>query len=385
MKRLLAATALAATMAAPAWAEPTRIGLITTLSGPGGYIGEQIRDGFNLRVAMEGGSLGGVPVEVVVEDDGLNPGQGRQIAERFLEDMGIRLITGIVFSNVAGAVVPEVVDSGAFYVSPNAGPSNLAGEGCHENYFVVSWQNDSLHEATGAAARLLGYTSAIALAPNYQAGRDAIAGFKRLFEGEVTEIYTQLDQTDYAAEMAQIRAANPQVVFQFHPGGIGIAFMRQYAQAGLLGTIPQIVSAPNADGVMLGALGDAAVGLMSTTHWNPDFDNAASQEMVAAWAERHGDRPMTFYAQQAYDTALVISAALAQSGGVDDADAFREAMRSAEWASTRGNFAWGANQHPVQDWWLIEIVAGDDGRPTTVTRQQLREMVGDVYADQCRM
>jgi branched-chain amino acid transport system substrate-binding protein len=299
--------------------------------------------------------------------------------------MGMQLVTGIVFSNVAGAVVPEVVDSGAFYISPNAGPSNLAGAECHENYFVVSWQNDSLHEATGAAAKALGYTRAIAVAPNYQAGRDAIEGFKRLFEGEVTEIYTQLDQTDFAAEMAQIRAAEPEVVFQFHPGGLGLAFMRQYAQAGLQGSIPQVVSAPNSDPVLLQALGEAAIGLVSTTHWNADFDNEASKEFVAAWQEKYADRPVTIYAQQGYDTALLISAALAETGGLDDPDAFREALRTAEWDSTRGDFEWGPNQHPVQNWYRIEVIAGENGQPVAVTRERLREMVGDVHAAQCNM
>ncbi|MFN3936553.1 MAG: ABC transporter substrate-binding protein [Gemmobacter sp.] len=385
MKKLLVATSVAALLGVPASAEALKIGMITTLSGPGGYIGEQIRDAFQLRIDMEGGSLGGVPVNLIVEDDALNPGQGRQVAEKFLEDEGIRLLTGIVFSNVAGAVVPEVVDSGAFYISPNAGPSNLAGAGCHENYFVVSWQNDSLHEASGAAAKLLGYTRAVALAPNYQAGKDAIAGFARLFEGEVTEIYTQLDQTDYAAEMAQIRSLNPEVVFQFHPGGLGIAFLRQYAQAGLLGAIPKVVSEPSVDAVILNAVGEAAIGLKSTTHWNTDFDNDASREFVAAWKEKYGDKPLTYYAQQSYDTALLISAALAQTGGIDDADAFREALRTVEWNSTRGAFAWGPNQHPVQNWYMTEIVAGEDGKPVAVTQELLREMVGDVYADQCKM
>ncbi len=385
MRKLLAATSLAALIAVPGWAEDLQIGMITTLSGPGGYLGEQVRDGFQLRIDMEGGSLGGVPVELVVEDDGLNPGQGRQVAEKFLVDMGMQLLTGIIFSNVAGAVVPEVVDSGAFYISPNAGPSNLAGPECHENYFVVSWQNDSLHEATGAAAKALGHTRAIAVAPNYQAGRDAIEGFKRLFEGEVTEIYTQLDQTDFAAEMAQIRAAAPDVVFQFHPGGLGLAFMRQYAQAGLQGSIPQVVSGPNSDQVLLQALGDAAIGLISTTHWNADFDNEASKEFVAAWREKYADRPVTIYAQQGYDTALLISAALAETGGLDDADAFREALRTAEWESTRGDFEWGPNQHPVQNWYLVEVVADENGAPVAVTRERLREMVGDVHAEQCNM
>jgi branched-chain amino acid transport system substrate-binding protein len=235
--------------------QPVKIGMITTLSGPGGYLGQDIRDAFKLAIEMQGGKLGGVPVELVVEDDGLKPGQGKQIAERMLKTDGIKILTGIVFSNVAGATVPDVVDAGALYVSPNAGPSNLAGKECNENYFVVSWQNDSLHESAGQNAKNLGYKKAFILAPNYQAGKDALSGFKRYFTGEIAgEVYTRLDQTDFAAEMAQIRAANPDVVFQFHPGGIGIAFLRQYQQAGLLGKVPMVVAAPSLDHVTLAAV-----------------------------------------------------------------------------------------------------------------------------------
>ncbi len=385
MKRFLAAASLLALAATGTLAEPVKIGMITTLSGPAGYLGEQVRDAFVLAIEQEGGKLGGVEVQLVVEDDGLKPPQGLQIAEKFVGDEGMKLLTGIIFSNVAGAVVPEVVAQGAIYVSPNAGPSNLAGEGCHPNYFVVSWQNDALHEASGTAARKLGYTRAVALAPNYQAGKDAIAGFAREFGGQVTEIYTQLDQTDFASEMAQIRAANPEVVFQFHPGGLGIAFLKQYQQAGLLGQIPMVLSEPSLDAVILNAVGAAAIGLKGTTHWAADFDNAASKAFVAAWQAKYGDKPLTTYAQQGWDTAQLIASALRKTGGVDDIDAFREALRAADFASTRGDFRFGPNQHPVQDWWLIEIVADANGKPQIVTREQLRDDVGDSYAAQCKM
>jgi branched-chain amino acid transport system substrate-binding protein len=390
MQRFLSAAslvALAATMTfgPAAAAEPVRIGMITTLSGPAGYLGEQVRDAFMLAIAQEGGKLGGVPVELVVEDDGLKPPQGLQIAERFLADEGMKLLTGIIFSNVAGAVVPEVTAQGAIYVSPNAGPSDLAGEGCHPNYFVASWQNDALHEATGVAARQLGYTRAVALAPNYRAGQDAIAGFKREFGGEVIEIFTQLDQTDFASEMAQIRAANPDVVFQFHPGGLGIAFLKQYQQAGLLGTIPMVLSKPSLDTVILNAVGAAAIGLKGTTHWAADFDNAASRAFVAAWREKYGDKLLTTYAQQGWDTAQLIASALRATGGLEDIDAFRAALRAADFDSTRGDFSFGPNQHPVQDWWLIEIVADAEGRPQIVTREQIRNDVGDIHAARCKM
>jgi branched-chain amino acid transport system substrate-binding protein len=371
---------------APAMAEDAvKIGVITTLSGPAGYLGQDVRDGLQLAIDQEGGKLGGVPVELVVEDDGRKPGNGRQIAEKYMGDEGIKLLTGIIFSNVAGATVPDIVDNGAIYISPNAGPSTLAGKGCHENYFVVSWQNDALHEAAGAAAKKLGHQQAFALAPNYQAGKDAIEGFKRTFEGEIVgEVYTQLGQTDYSAEMAQIRAADPEVVFQFHPGGMGIAFLRQYQQAGLLGNIPMVLSEPSTDAVVLNAVGKAAVGITATAHWNRDFDNEANKEFVAAWDETY-DRPITYYASQGYDTGLLIASALRETGGVDDIDALRAEIRKADFDSVRGDFAFGPNQHPVHDWYQLDIVEGDDGKPVAVTKEVLLEDHGDAYAEQCEM
>ena len=381
---LLAASAIAlATLPAFA-ADAVKIGMITTLSGPAGYLGQDIRDGFKL--AMEDGKLGGVPVELVVEDDGLKPGQGKQIAERFQSENGIKLFTGIVFSNVAGATVPDIVDGGAFYVSPNAAPSNLAGKECNENYFVVSWQNDSLHESAGQNATNLGYKKAFVLAPNYQAGKDAIAGFKRYFKGEISgEIYTRLDQTDFAAELAQVRAAKPDVVFQFHPGGLGITFLRQYEQSGLMKEVPMVVAEPSMDGVTLAAVGDAAIGLNVTSHWNSDFDNAANKKFMDAWNKTY-NRPVTYYASQGYDAALAYASALKATGGnIDDADTFRDALRKADFESVRGKFAFGPNQHPVQNWYALKVEKGADGKPVLKTVGEVFKDHGDVYAADCKM
>jgi branched-chain amino acid transport system substrate-binding protein len=384
MKKLLTAASLMALMTTSAFADPLKIGVITTLSGPAGYLGADARDGMLLALEMGGGKLGGVDVEFVVEDDGLKPGNGRQIAEKFMQNDGIKLLTGIIFSNVAGATVPDILDNGGVYISPNAGPSTFAGAGCDSNYFVVSWQNDALHEAAGAAAKELGYTKAVALAPNYQAGKDAIAGFKRMFGGDVTEIYTQLDQTDFASEMAQIRDAAPEVVFQFHPGGLGIAFLKQYQQAGLLGQIPMVLSEPSTDAVVLGAVGEAAIGITATAHWNRDFDNAANKEFVAAWDAKYA-RPITYYASQGYDTARLIGSALAKTGGVDDVDAFSAAVKEADFESVRGAFKFGQNQHPIHDWYVLNIVSDGNGGAKAVTDRVILKDHGDSYAADCKM
>ena len=379
----IAATLAASTALAQ---QPVKIGMITTLSGPGGYLGQDIRDAFKLAIDLEGGKLGGVPVELVVEDDALKPGQGKQIAEKMLKTDGIKILTGIVFSNVAGATVPDIVDSGALYVSPNAAPSNFAGKECNANYFVVSWQNDSLHESAGQYATNLGYKKAFILAPNYQAGKDALTGFKRMFKGEIAgEVYTRLDQTDFAPEMAQIRAANPDVVFQFHPGGLGIAFLRQYQQAGLLGKTPMVLAEPSLDATTLKAVGEAALGLSVTAHWNADFDNASNKKFMEAWTKAYNRAP-TYYASQGYDAALAIASALKATGGKTDVPALRTAMAKADFQSVRGAFKFGPNQHPVQDWYALKVEKGADGTPVLkTTGTKVLSNHGDVYAKDCKL
>jgi len=363
-----------------------KIGFITTLSGPGGYLGQDIRDGFQLAIDLNDGKLGGTPVQLFVEDDAFKPAQAKEIADRFYKNEGIRLFTGIVFSNLLSAAVPELLDNDAIYVSANAGPSTFSGKDCHPNYYVVSWNNDSLHEAGGANAQRLGFKSVMLLAPNYQAGKDALTGFKRMFKGQVVkEIYTRLDQTDYAAEMAQIRDAKPDAVYQFHPGGLGIAFMRQYQQAGLLGQIPMTVAEPSMDNTIVTALGDAATGVTVASHWNTDFDNAANHRFVEAFMKKYNRIPTT-YASQGYDAALAIAASLKGTGGkFSGPEAFRTAMVPAKFDSVRGYFAFGPNQHPIQNWYALEVQRGADGKNMLRTTGEVLSKYGDAYSAQCKL
>ena len=382
---LLLGTALMALTATAVQAQ-VKIGMITTLSGPGGYLGEDIRDAFALAIDQEGGKLGGVPVQLLVEDDALKPGTAKQIAEKFIKGENARIITGINFSNVLSAVLPDIIDAGAFYISPNAAPSNFAGKDCDENYFVASWQNDTLHEAAGQQATMLGYKKMVILAPNYQAGKDALAGFKRFYKGEVAaEIYTKLDQTDFSAELAQVRAAKPDAVFQFHPGGLGITFIKQYVQAGLKDSIPMVVAAPSLDNRILEAVGSAGQGIRLSSHWNTDFDNASNKQFVAAFEKKYNRVP-TFYAGQGYDTALLIASALkATNGKVEDAAAFRAALRKADFPAIRGSFKFANNQHPIQDWYALSVVKGEGDKLGFKTGGKILPNHGDVYAAECKM
>ena len=387
MRRLLIAGGAAiALVAGPAMAaDAVKIGMITTLSGGGSALGIDIRDGFQLAIDQEGGKLGGVAVEMVVEDDARKPDRAKEISDRMLKRDKVDIMTGIVWSNLAIAVVPKVTKEGVFYVSPNAGPSLLAGKGCHANYFNVAWQNDNLHEAVGQYVQDQGIASAFILAPNYPAGKDALTGFKRFYKGEVKgELYTKLGQKDYAAEIASIRDAKPDSVFFFLPGGMGISFLKQYSQAGLSGEIPVYGPAFSFDQTILEAVGDAAVGVINSSQWNKDLDNAANKAFVADFEKAYGRLP-SLYASQGYDAARLIGSALKAVGGdMAKADDFRAALKTADFESVRGDFAFGPNHHPVQDIYVREVIKEGDLLTNKVLGKAFNKHA-DAYAGDCAM
>jgi branched-chain amino acid transport system substrate-binding protein len=378
MRKIATAAALAALMGgAPALADTVKVGMITTLSGGGAGLGIDVRDGFLLALKMAGTDA----VTLVVEDDQQKPDVAVQLADKMIQSDKVDVLTGIIWSNLAMAVVPGAVRQGVFYLSPNAGPSQLAGKGCHENYFNVAWQNDNLHEAAGAYAMKAGYQNSFILAPNYPAGQDALTGYKRFYTGKLAgELYTKLGQTDYAAEIAQIRASGADSVFFFLPGGMGIAFLKQYAQSGV--DIPLIGPAFSFDQTILAAAGDAALGVRNTSQWSKDLENDANKAFVTAFQVEYGRLP-SLYASQGFDTANLLLSAIAKAE-VEDAAAFRDALRNADFASVRGSFSFGPNQHPIQNIYVREVVREGEvltNRTVTVAL----EAHADAYAAECKM
>lgn len=377
---LTAAISAAALAAGGAFAadKPLKVGMITTLSGGGAGLGVDVRDGFMLALEQAGADN----VEVIVRDDTRKPDVAVQLADEMIQSEKVDVMTGIIWSNLLLAVAPNAVRQGKFYLSPNAGASALSGKGCHENYFNVSWQNDTLPEAGGMYANETGYKKTFLMAPNYPAGKDMVNGYMRTFEGEkAAEVYTKLGQTDYAAEIAQIRASDADSVFFFLPGGMGIAFMKQYAASGV--DKPLIGPAFSFDQGILQAVGEAAMGIRNTSQWNKDLDNAANQAFVPAFEAKYGRLP-SLYASQGYDTANLMLSALAKAHPADDADGFREALRAAEFEAVRGDFKFGVNHHPIQDIYVREVVKeGDIFTNRTVAKVADDHL--DSYAADCKM
>lgn len=378
LKSLVAATCMAlSATAALAEGGQVKVGMITTLSGGGAGLGIDSRDGFLLAAKLAGNDN----LEIVVEDDQRKPDIAVQLADKMIQSEKVDVLTGIVWSNLAMAVVPAATAQGKFYLSTNAAPSMLAGKGCNPNYFSVSYQNDNLHEAAGAYVKDAGYTNPFILAPNYPAGQDSLTGFKRLYGGELAdEVYTKLGQTDYAAEIAQIRASGADSVFFFLPGGMGISFLKQYADSGL--DLPVVGPAFSFDQGILQAVGDAAMGVKNTSQWNKDIDNAANATFVEEFQKEY-DRLPSLYAAQGYDTANLLLSAMAKAD-ISDADAFRTALKAAEFDSVRGDFSFATNNHPIQDIYVREVIKEGDVFTNKIIATALEDH-SNAYIDECNM
>ncbi|MFZ9314786.1 MAG: ABC transporter substrate-binding protein [Burkholderiaceae bacterium] len=372
------------TLSAGAFAQ-VKIGFMATLSGPAAALGQDQYDGFMLGVEHMGGKLGGATIEVIKEDDQLKPDLGVQTIRKFLEKDQVDIVTGVTFSNVMMAIAKPLADSGVTFISSNAGPAPLAGAQCSANFFWTSWQNDNQAEAMGQYANDKGYKNVYMMAPNYQSGKDQLEGFKRMFKGNVVgEVYTQLNQPDYTAEIAQMMAAKPDALYVFYPGGMGINFIKQMRQAGALGKVP-FLSASTADGTTLPALKEVALGVMAGTFWGPDFNNPVSQKFVADFRKKYNRIPSQ-YAAQAYDSALLLDSALKKTGGkANDRKALQAAIRAADFKSLRGSFKFNKNGYPIQDFYAFEVAKDATGEVSLKTLGVTLRNHQDAYVKDCKL
>ncbi len=392
-RRALLGSTLAASLPLPAFAQaaPVKIGLVAVLTGPQAALGTHLRDGFMLGMRHLENRLGGRAAEVLVIDDELRPDAAVTKVRAALERDRCDFIVGVVFSNILAAIIRPVTETQTFLIGTNAGPSPIAGRGCNPFFFTTSYVNDQNHAVLGAAAndgvdvggqnRVI--RRAMIITPNYQAGRDAAAGFKSTFRGEVMdEIYVPLTTTDFSAELARIAAARPEGIYTFMPGGLGVQFVRQYRQAGL--QVP-VLSAFTVDEAVLPAQGEAALGLYTGTSWTPTLPTEQNARFVRDFEAAFNYIPAS-YAAHAYDGAMLIDSAVRRVGGnLGDKAALRAAIRAADFRSLRGRFAFGANHFPVQDFWLARVARRADGKFQTEHVRKVFDNVTDPFAAECRM
>jgi len=362
-----------------------KVGMIVTLSGPPAALGQQAVDGFQLALDDLGGTLGGEEAELIVEDDELKPDVALSAANSLIDGENVDFVVGTIFSNMLQAIFRPVTESGTVLISPNAGPSTFAGRNCDPHFFVTSYQNNQNAEVMGAYAQEAGYSNVFMIAPNYQAGRDNMEGFRMHYEGEIAdEVYVPLDHQDFSAEIARIATSDADAVFAFMPGGLGVRFVRQFEDAGLSDRM-QFMSVFTTDETTLPAQQEAAEGFIAAGNWAPDLDTEASMAFVEAFEEKYGYVPGG-YAMQAYDAAMLIDSAVAEVGGdLSDTEALRAALEAAEFESLRGDFSFNTNHYPVQDFYQLDVVQRDDGAWVTSIGEKVFEDYADGFAEECRM
>jgi branched-chain amino acid transport system substrate-binding protein len=387
MKRLILLAAAAVVLGGPSAQaqEKLKIGVIATLSGPPAVLGQQLRNGFNLAVKTLGGKLGGREAEVIVADDELKPDVAVTKVKALVDRDKVEFVVGPIFSNILGAIMKPVTEGGAILISPNAGTSNFAGKDCNPNFFVTSYQNDQVFGVSGKHAQDTGIKKVFLMAPNYQAGKDALAGFKTFFKGEIAdEVYVPLNQLDFSAELSKIAAAKPEAIYVFLPGGMGVNFVKQFRQAGLADGVT-FLSAFTVDESTLPAQQDAALGFFGGSNWAPDLDTPQNKEFVAAYEKEFNAVPAT-YAFQAYDAALLIDSAVRAVGGnVGNKDALRAAMMKADFKSLRGGFKFNTNHYPIQDFYLVKVAKRADGKFETQIVKKVFANYADTHAKDCPM
>jgi branched-chain amino acid transport system substrate-binding protein len=384
---IAAGAALAlATGPALAQSKTVKIGFISTFTGPPAAIGNDMKNSFELGLEHHGRKLGGLPVEVIYADDQTKPEVGVQKTQELIESNHVDFVVGYIWSNVLLASLKPLVDSKTMTVVTNAGASPFAGELCSPYAFSTSWQNDQTPAAVGLYMNQKGVKSAFLIGPNYAAGKDMLAGVQQTFKGQIIgqELTRWPDQLDFSAELSKARAAKPDAIFAFYPGGAGVQFVTQYVQAGLKGQIP-LYTAFTVDDLSLPRLKDLAVGIPGAQEWVNDLTNPTNKKFVADYKAKYNATP-SFYGAQTYDAVgLIDSAVTAVKGDLSNKEGMRKEMEKANFKSVRGNFRFGNNHIPIQDFYLQDAAKNPDGSFSLHTVATIVKDDQDRFHDRCAM
>lgn len=386
MRQAIVLGALTLPLTLSAAEQELKIGLLSTLSGPGAALGNEIKDGFELALEQVGSQFGDVKAQLIIADDQQKADEGRQAAERLLRRDKVDIMTGMVFSNVLLPVMPRILKNDTIYVSTNTGPADYAGEKCHPNFFTVSWQNEDIPAAMGKYITEKEHKSVYLIAPNYPGGKESIDGFKRYFKGKVAdEVYVKLGQLDFAAEVAQIRASGADAIFFFLPGGMGVSFIKQLVSAGVNNQVSIYTPGFSADQDTITAIGEPMVGMKNSAQWSPDLDNAANKKFVKDFREKYGRIP-SMYAAQGYDAAQLIGAAVKNVGAdFKDNEKLKAELKRADFESVRGQFAFNTNNYPIQNYYMREVYKDEFGVITNKTVDVIFENYQDPFAPECKL
>ena len=370
LNKRLTLVALAASAWGIAWgAGPVKIGLVLPMSGPFAAYGKQIEHGVKLYLAINGDTFGGRKVELILKDD--NPGTAGDISKRLARELVVQdevdILAGFGLTPSAFAVAPVATEGKKPMVVMNAATSSITAK---SNYIVrtsMTLPQNTAPIADWAARNKI--KRVFTLVADFGPGQDAEAQFTKTFTaagGQIMgEVRVPVRNPDFAPFLQKIRdtVPAPDAVFLFlPPGGETISFMKSFTERGLdQAGIKLIATGDLPDEEILDAIGDAALGVVTSFHYSEAHRSPENQAFTAAYYKAYPkDRP-NFMAVGGYDGMHLIAEVLRKTDGNADADKFVEAAKGMKWVSPRGPISIDpATRDIVQNIYLrkVEKVAG---------------------------
>jgi branched-chain amino acid transport system substrate-binding protein len=345
-RRALLATAMVAWLAGPGTASaadaPLRIGLIATYSGPYADYGRQFDSGIALYLKEHRGRIAGRPVELIKKDTaGPAPDAAKRMAQELVVRDKVNVLTGLDFSPNAYAVAAIATQAKVPTLVMNAASSGITTSSPY-----VARLSFTVQQVTEPMARWMakdGVKEAYTVVADYASGQDAEAAFKKAFTAAggkvVGEVRTPMNNPDFSAYVQRIKDAKPQAVFFFFPSGVmPPAFLKVWKERGMEQAGIKLYATGDAtDDNYLEAMGDVALGLVTSHHYSYAHASPKNQKFVKDFAAEFGNqRRPNYFAVTAYDALAALELALAKTGGETSGDKVMEALKGLKFESPRG-------------------------------------------------
>ena len=344
---------------------PLRIGVLNSFSKVFAALAQANLNGMNLYFDQIGGTIAGRKIEIVREDDEINPQVGLQKLKKLVESDRVDIVAGVQASNVAMAIVDYLRQSQQFFLCSGAGIAALSYVNV-PNFFRCSTSGWQGHSVMGEWNHDNFSKEALLIASDFAGGRDTLAEFKNGFVKKggkvIKEIYPPLGNNDFSTYLADIRSVNPPGVFAFFAGSDAVRFVKQYSEYGLRGKIKLSSSGFMVESDVLPSQGRDALGILSSLHYADTLDNPENKKFVAEYRARFKEYP-SVYSEYGYVAARCIHDMLTRiDGNTQDREKMRAAMLATQFNAPRGPFPFNtATQNPVHNVYIREV-AELDGR-----------------------
>lgn len=368
MKRLAILSAMLTVVAGAAWADTVKVGVIGPFSGPFALQGKNFQAGIEAYMALHGKTVGDDTVEVIYRDvPAPDPARSKAIAQELVVSDGVQYLAGFYFTPDALAVTPLLEQANVPMVVMNAATSTIVTKSplVVRTSFTL-WQTSS---PMAKVAREKGIGKVFTVVSDYGPGIDAEAAFKTTFEAEggkvVDSLRIPLSTTDFSPIMQRVKDSGAEALFAFLPSGPPtLGFMKSFnengmKQAGVTFLAPGDLTQESD----LPAIGDAALGALTTFHYAVAHDSAENRAFVEAAQKALGNpAELSFPAVGAYDGMHVIYKMIEATGGKQDAAKAVEAVKGLAWESPRGPVEIdGGSRHITQNIYLREVAKAADG------------------------